>query len=116
MDLQKQLNDLMRDSFNEQITMSEFEKRVKNYAETYHALQLQQAGVSGSFYIGEYEIKQYGKEEFKVIRKYVDNYSTEIIICGGDFETLINCLFIQTKKKQLMFLVLFIKQMLHVLV
>lgn len=50
MDLKKQLENLKRDSFNGQITISDFEDRVKKYAETYHTLQLLQTPVSGSFF------------------------------------------------------------------
>lgn len=48
MDLEKQLSKLEQDSFNGQISISDFRKRVQTYAETYHALQLQQAGVKQS--------------------------------------------------------------------
>lgn len=74
MDLQKQLDELMRDSFNGQITMSEFEKRVKGYAETYNTLQLQQTGVSGS------NLQQYLVRYRKVINAQHALLDDEVVI------------------------------------
>ncbi len=44
--------------------------------------------------IGEYEIKEHDSEHFKITKKYNDEFRNEVIVCGGDFETLISCLFI----------------------
>ena len=77
MDLEKQLSKLEQDSFNGQISISDFRKRVQTYAETYHALQLQQAGVKQSVFYSivdngtvlekfkEKETAEYALEEYK---------------------------------------------------
>jgi len=47
MNKEKILSDLERDSFNGQITIDEFRKRVKKYAEIYHTEQCNLADVVG---------------------------------------------------------------------
>ena len=54
--------------------------------------------VSSSLFIGEFEIKEHGEEHFKIIKKYNDEFRNEVIVCGGDFETLLSCLFISKEQ------------------
>lgn len=60
--------------------------------------QCVQTDVSSSLFIGEYEIKKHGEEHFKIIKKYNDDFKNEVIVCGGDFETLLSCLFISKEQ------------------
>jgi hypothetical protein len=70
----------------------------KNSSEEHKDKALSQDVVSSSIFIGEYEIVKHGEEHFKIIKKYNDDFKRETIICGGDFETLLNCLFISTEQ------------------
>jgi hypothetical protein len=67
-------------------------------SDTDNSKALDKTDVSSSIFIGEYEIVKHGKEHFKIIKKYNDDFKRETIICGGDFETLLNCLFISTEQ------------------
>lgn len=81
-DLQKQLSKLEQDSFNGQISISDFRKRVQTYAETYHTLQLQQTGVSGRSEQLVSFLKWYVKDEAQrenkeLITSIVERYLNE---------------------------------------
>ena len=60
--------------------------------------QCVQTDVSSSLFIGDFEIKEHGEEHFKIIKKSNDNFRNEVIVCGGDFETLLSCLFISKEQ------------------
>ena len=55
--------------------------------------------VSSSLFIGDYKIEQIDEENFKVTKKYNNDFFNEATICGGDFETLLSCLFIRQEIK-----------------
>ncbi len=59
---------------------------------------LNKTDVSSSLFIGEFEIKEHGDEHFKIIKKSNDDFRNEVIVCGGDFETLLSCLFISKEQ------------------
>lgn len=82
MDLQKQLSKLEQDSFNGQISISDFRKRVQTYAETYHALQLQQTGVMPCFSYGQ--IITDGTYDAKVIENTTIVHSTMVKYLHND--------------------------------
>ena len=61
--------------------------------------QCVQTDVSSSFFIGDYKIDRIDIDNFKITKKYNDEFFNEAVICGGDFETLLSCLFIRQEIK-----------------
>ena len=61
--------------------------------------QCVQTDVSSSLFIGEYKLEKIDDENFKITKKYNDKFFNEATICGGDFETLLSCLFIRQEIK-----------------
>lgn len=60
---------------------------------------LVKADVSSSLFIGDYKIEVVDQDYFKITKKYNDEFFNEAIVCGGDLETLLSCLFIRQEIK-----------------
>jgi len=84
MNKEKILSDLERDSFNGQITIDEFRKRVKQYAEIHHTEQCNLGVVGKRTFLNDDELKE--------ARQKIWNYLNEqhdVILLESDVDEIL---------------------------